>query len=322
MNPAAVLFAASGPAPAADAFRRDVLHGLARPRKTLPCKYFYDEAGSRLFEEICELDEYYLTRCELEILARHGPAMADAAGAGCVLVEFGSGSGRKTRLLLDRLRRPVAYVPVDINGDQLARSAARLRPRYPGLVVAPVCADFAAPFAVPAAAGGGRRVVYFSGSTIGNFRPPEVVRLLAGMARLAGPDGALLIAVDLKKDRGVLERAYNDRQGVTSAFNLNLLCRINRELGADFDPTRFRHHAPYNERRGRVEMHLVSKAAQAVHLGGACFPFREGETICTEHSYKYGLDEFRALAARVGLAVELVWTDANGWFGVQWLAAR
>jgi dimethylhistidine N-methyltransferase len=308
------------PLSAAEAFRRDVLRGLRRRRKTLPCKYFYDARGSQLFERICELEEYYPTRCELEILARRAGEMADAAGPGCVLIEYGSGNSRKTRLLLDRLHAPAAYVPVDVSGEQLARSAAGLAHRYPALRVAPVCADFTQPFELPAAArAGGRRVLYFSGSTIGNFRPSETVRLLDAMARLVGPGGGLLIAVDLKKDKAILDLAYDDPPGVTAAFNLNLLARINRELGGDFDLDRFRHHAFYNVRRGRIEMHLVSRERQTVHVGDAAVAFSAGESVRTEYSYKYSPADFRAAAARAGLRVGRVWTDERGWFSVQWL---
>jgi dimethylhistidine N-methyltransferase len=306
---------------AVDAFRRDVLDGLRRPRKELPCKYFYDARGSRLFDEICSLDEYYPTRCELEILHDRAGEMADEAGPGCVLIEYGSGSGLKTRLLLDRLRDPAAYVPVDISGEHLTQSAARLGRRHPSLRVLPVCADFTAPFALPPLpTGAGCRVLYFSGSTIGNFRPPEALQLIDGMARLVGPGGGLLIAADLKKDPAILEPAYNDRLGVTAAFNLNLLTRINRELSADFDLDRFRHRAFYNIRRGRIEMHLVSAEAQSVRIGGEVIHFAEGETIRTECSYKYGLDEFRRLAQKLGLCVDRVWTDSRGYFSVQWLS--
>jgi dimethylhistidine N-methyltransferase len=311
------------PGPAADgadAFLREVLAGLARPHKQLPCKYFYDERGSRLFDEICDLEEYYLTRCELAILRRHAGEMAVRLGPGCALIEYGSGSSLKTRLLLDRLGRPAAYVPVDISGEHLLRSARRLARAYPGLEVAPVCADFTRPFPLPPLRQEPRRrVVYFSGSTIGNFGPSEAADLLAGIARLCGPGGGLLIGVDLKKDRATLEAAYDDRRGVTAAFNLNLLARINRELGADFELSRFRHHAFYNEGPGRVEMHLVSLGAQTVRVGGAAFDLADGETICTEYSYKYGSDEFRDLAAHAGLSLGRVWTDENGLFSVQYL---
>jgi dimethylhistidine N-methyltransferase len=303
-----------------ETFRRDVLDGLGRPHKTLPCKYFYDAHGSELFERICELEEYYPTRCSREILARHGGAMAAELGPACALIEYGSGSSRKTRLLLDRLDRPAAYVPVDISGEQLARTARRLARRYPAMPVVPVCADFTVGFALPPLPRpAARRAVYFSGSTIGNFDHPEAIALLAGIARLCGPGGGLLIGVDLKKDPRILEPAYNDRLGVTAAFNLNLLARINRELGADFVLDRFAHHAFYDPDVGRIEMHLISRAAQRVRVGDAVFAFAAGESICTEYSYKYGLDQFAAMGAAAGLCREQVWTDENGWFSVQYL---
>jgi dimethylhistidine N-methyltransferase len=303
-----------------EAFLRDVLRGLSRPAKELPCKYFYDERGSVLFEQICELDEYYLTRCELEILARHGPTIAEVLGPGCALIEFGSGSGRKTLLLLDALGDVAAYVPVDINGGQLADSARRLGLHYPALAVAPVHADFTQPFDLPPpAAAAGRRVVYFSGSTIGNFGPSEAASLLAHIALIVGPGGGLLLAFDRKKDRSVLEPAYDDVRGVTAAFNLNLLARINRELGADFDLGQFRHHALFNEAEGRIEMHLISRRPQAVRLAGQTISFAEGEGIRTEYSYKYSPEDVRFLADASGLRPQRDWTDERGWFSVQYL---
>jgi dimethylhistidine N-methyltransferase len=308
-----------GAPPAADEFLREVLHGLARSHKELPCKYFYDERGARLFEQICELPEYYLTRCELAILARHAADVARLLGPGCVLVEYGSGAGRKTRLLLDRLPTAAAYVPVDISREQLLRSAGQLARRYPALEVVPLCADFTRPFTLPPLQHpGARRAVYFSGSTIGNFGPAEALALLARIARLCGPGGGLLIGVDLQKEARILEPAYNDRQGVTAAFNLNLLARINRELGADFDLERFEHRAFYDARHGRIEMHLVSRQAQLVHLGGATVRLAAGETIRTEYSYKYSREDFARLSAAAGLEVRQVWTDEQGLFSVQY----
>ncbi len=309
-------------AAASGEFLRDVLDGLSRAPKELPCKYFYDARGSALFDRICELEEYYPTRCEAEVLRRHAAEMAELFGPRCVLVEYGSGSSRKTRLLLDRLRDPAAYVPVDISAEHLLASARRLARRYPGLVIRPVAADFTRPFALPPLPAASRRVVFFSGSTVGNFHPPEAVGLLAHIARLVGPGGGLLIGVDLKKDRRTLDAAYNDREGVTAAFNLNVLERMRKELGADIDPARFRHRAIYNEDAGRIEMHLVSAEAQTVSVGGFSFDFAEGETVCTEYSYKYALDEFRALASRAGFAVNRVWTDAGGLYSVQYLSVR
>jgi dimethylhistidine N-methyltransferase len=303
-------------------FLRDVLAGLSRPRKHLPCMYLYDERGSALFEEICTLPEYYPTRCELAILQRHAPEMADLLRAGCALVEYGSGSGLKTRILLDHLHDAHAYVPVDISREHLYRTAGQIARDYPHLAVTPLCADFTRPFALPSAVRDAwRRAVYFSGSTIGNFLPGEATRLLAHVAELVGPGGGLLIGVDLKKSPQILEPAYADARGVTAAFNLNLLARINRELGADFVLKRFRHRAFYDEEHGRIEMHLVSLAAQSVRLAGRTFALAEGESICTEYSHKYSLADFRALAEAAGLQVRRVWTDEQGLFSVQYAEA-
>jgi len=301
-------------------FRDEVWAGLSHPQKTLPCKYFYDERGSALFESICDLPEYYPTRTELSIMEAHAPAMAALLGARCLLVEYGSGSSRKTRLLLDRLPDAAGYVPIDISREALAESARALAATYPAIEVLPVCADYTEPFELPRSrVAPARRGVYFPGSTIGNFTPPQAQRFLARMARVAGPHGALLIGIDLKKDRATLERAYDDAAGVTAAFNRNLLVRINRELGGTFDLARFRHHARYDDGAGRVEMHLVSSVAQRVRVAGRPFWFAAGETIHTENSYKYDLVNFAALAAGVGLAVREVWTDERRRFSVQYL---
>jgi L-histidine Nalpha-methyltransferase len=307
-------------APARARFRADVLRGLRRPHKRLPCKYFYDGAGSHLFDRICELPEYYPTRTELALLRAHAPAMAQCLGPNCLVVEYGSGSGVKTRLLLDALDRPAAYLPVDIAREHLERSAGELAAEYPGLKVLPVCADFTRPFALaPGTPPAARRAVYFPGSTIGNFGPRAARRLLRGMARLVGPGGAVLIGVDLKKDPRVLEAAYDDATGVTAEFNKNLLTRINRELGADFRPDRFGHHALYNPTYGRIEMHLISHRRQVVQMAGERIDFAEGEGIHTENSYKYTVRGFQDLAAGAGLRARQVWTDDRRWFSVQYL---
>ena len=303
-------------------FRREVWTGLSFPQKTLPCKYFYDERGSALFEAICELPEYYPTRTELSIMEAHAAAMAALLGDRCLLVEYGSGSSRKTRLLLDHLRAAAGYVPIDISRAALTESARSLAASYPRLEVLPVCADYTESFELPRSrVAPTLRGVYFPGSTIGNFTPPQAQRFLARMARVAGPRGALLVGVDLRKDRATLERAYDDRAGVTAAFNLNLLVRINRELDGDFDLGRFRHQARWNDRAGRIEMHLVSTVAQTVRVAGRPFWFNAGDTIHTENSYKYDLANFAALAAGVGLGVREVWTDAAHRFSVQYLTA-
>jgi L-histidine Nalpha-methyltransferase len=306
--------------PDEQSFRAEVLGGLHQRPRELPCKYFYDEQGSRLFDQICELPEYYLTRTERDIMHRHAAEMAALLGPGSLLVEYGSGSSLKTRLLLDRLASVAAYVPLDVSGEHLHRSAKRLAARYPDLEVLPVCADFTADFTLPVPSRTPvRRVVYFPGSTLGNFGPSQAQSLLTRISALCGPGGALLLGIDLKKDPHVLEPAYNDSKGVTAAFNLNLLARINRELGADFDPDGFRHHAPYNRRLGCIEMYLISRKAQSVHIGKEIFTFAEGEPILTERSYKYDLDEFRFWVPRCGLRVEKVWTDERGYFSVLYL---
>jgi dimethylhistidine N-methyltransferase len=309
-------------APAAADFRADVLRGLRRPHKRIPCKYFYDDAGSRLFDHICELPEYYPTRTELAILRDQAPAMAGRLGPRCLIIEYGSGSGIKTRLLLDALDRPAAYLPVDIAREHLLRAAQTLAAERPGLAIRPVCADFTRAFALPhGLPKATRRAVYFPGSTIGNFGPRAARRLLRGMARLVGTGGAVLIGVDLKKDPRVLERAYDDAAGVTAAFNKNLLVRINRELSGDFRPERFDHHALYNPAFGRIEMHLVSRRRQTVHVAGEGVELSEGEAILTECSYKYTVRGFQALAARGGLRAWQIWTDADRRFSVQYLTA-
>src|SRR5438067_2196062 len=282
-----------------DQFLADVLAGLSRSQKRLPAKYFYDAAGSRLFDRITELPEYYPTRTELGILRGHAAAMAARCGPRCLLVELGAGSLTKVRLLLDRLNRPAGYVPVDVSGDHLRSAAAALADDYPDLDVRPVVADFTGPFALPGVPAA-RRVVFFPGSTIGNFDPPEADALLRRVAGLVGPGGGLLLGVDLRKPVDVLERAYNDAAGVTAAFNRNLLVRINRELGADFDPAAFRHRAFFNGERSRIEMHLVSAARQRVRVGGAAFDFHVGESIHTENSYKYDVAGFAGRAAASG----------------------
>ncbi len=301
-------------------FRWDVLAGLLQSPKVLPCKYFYDEAGSQLFDQICELDEYYLTRTELQIMEDHAGEMAGAFGPACVLVEYGSGSSWKSRLLLDRLDGGSVYVPVDIAREHLRQTAARLADQYPDLRIRPVCADFTMPFVLPKLRpNAGRTIVYFPGSTIGNFPPARAVDLLKQMRRLAGTTGGILIGVDLPKSRDILEAAYDDEQGVTARFNLNLLHRINRELDADIPVDRFEHQAIFNERESRVEMHLVSAEEQTLTIAGAEFDFAEGETIHTENSYKYGLEYFADLAAQAGLSVRRVWCDAEKLFSVQFL---
>jgi dimethylhistidine N-methyltransferase len=303
-------------------FRADVLHGLRSPAKSLPCKYFYDETGSELFEWITALPEYYPTRTELAIMRRHAAEMADLLGPRCLLIEYGSGSSTKTRLLLDRLRDPAGYVPIDVSGEHLRRAARKLGEDYPEVEILPLCADFTRPLEPPVPARSPkRRVVYFPGSTIGNFTPAESVELLRRTADLCGRGGGLLLGADLRKDRRVLEAAYNDREGVTAAFNRNLLVRINRELGADFVVGQFAHRAFYNEVEGRIEIYLVSRLPQRVHVAGVEIVFAAGEPIRTEYSYKYRISDLDNLAREAGFTVACVWLDERGYFSVSYLAA-
>ena len=285
--------------------------------KQLPCKYFYDQRGSELFDRICQLDEYYLTRSELVIMDRFASEMGAQIGPGAMLVEYGSGSSVKTRYLLDDLPDAVAYVPVDISGEHLQRTARELARDYPRIEVLPVCADFTEHFALPASKRPATHsAVYFPGSTIGNFLPDHAADLLGRITRLCGKNGGLLIGIDLKKDPTTIEAAYNDPSGVTAEFNLNLLGRINRELGANFDLGSFFHQARYNSELGRVEIYLVSHAAQTVTIGNERIELFPDEMICTEYSHKYTVDEFAAIAATAGLSLHEQWTDKNGYFAV------
>ncbi len=313
----------TAPRPMADEFLEEVLHGLRQPQKTLPCKYFYDERGSRLFEEICRLEEYYLTRTELGIMRAHGREMAEALGPDCMIIEYGSASGTKIRPLLEHLRNPAAYVPVDISREHLLRAARELARDHPWLDVLPVHADFSQPFDLPPAKRRvARRVAFFPGSTIGNFTHKEAGEFLRRVARACGERGGLLIGVDLMKDAAILEAAYDDRSGVTRDFNLNILAHINRELGADFRLDRFLHRAFFRPELGRIEMHLVSTVAQIVRLGDAEIRFEKDESIHTENCHKYRLEDFAALAAEGGFEVEKVWTDGDRLFSVQYLRVR
>lgn len=301
------------------AFLEDARAGLSRAQKSLPCKYLYDSRGAALFDEICELEEYYPTRTELGILVADGGELSRLIGPRCLLVELGSGSGRKTRLLLDRLESPAAYVPVDVSGAQLEQTAAIMRRAYPRLRVHPVCADFTGPLELPPLPASERTVVFFPGSTIGNLHPIAAARFLGRLARLCGPGGGMVLGVDLDKDPETLDRAYNDAQGVTAAFNLNLLTRMNRELGADFDVSSFRHLAFYDTALRRIEMHLVSTREQVVHLGPTELVFGEAETIHTECSYKYDLDGVREIAASGGFELQRAFVDPQRLFAVCYL---
>ena len=304
-------------------FRDDVLRGLRQRQKTLPSKYLYDARGSELFDQITRLDAYYPTETERSILRDHLGAIAAGIGERPVVVEYGSGSSDKTRLLLDALREEiVAYVPIDISTAYLNGAADRLRQRYPGMDVLPVAADYTQPFDLPELPPHDHVVVFFPGSTIGNFEPAEARAFLAQAARVAGgasggAGGGLLIGADQKKPLDVLIPAYDDPEGVTAAFDLNLLRRINRELGGTFDLGLWRHEARWNEAESRIEMHLVSDADQTAEVAGEAFSFARGETIHTEISTKYGPDDLATLAADAGWVRRDRWTDARGWFAVE-----
>ena len=297
-----------------------IIEGLTAPQKRLAPKYFYDEVGSRLFDEICELPEYYLTRTEFAIMDRHLDEMAGLIGPGAAVIEFGSGSSRKIRQLLDRLDKPLAYVPVDISEDYLSRMAGALALDYPDLQILPVFADFTRPFDLPAfTVSPERNLIFFPGSTIGNFERAQARSLLEVMRHEAGPGGALLIGVDLTKDPTIIRAAYNDSAGVTAAFNLNVLRRLNAELGANFDLASFRHEAVYDERENRIEMRLISVRDQRVTIARRAIHFGAGEYIITEHSHKYSQEEFEKLATSAGLEPACAWTDPQDLFSVQYL---
>ncbi len=308
-------------APESDIFLSEVLEGLSRPSpyKALPTAYLYDERGSQLFDEICELEEYYPTRTELALMEDKIAEMAKALGPRVLLIEYGSGSSIKTQILLEHLIEPAGYVPVDISREHLLASAAKINDRHPALEVLPVCADFTQPFEVPTPAKApDRRVVYFPGSTVGNFLPDKAIKLLRQMAEEVGPGGGLLIGVDLRKDKVKLEAAYDDAKGVTAEFNKNLLRRINRELDGNFDLDAFEHEAVYDESNGRIEMRLVSLRDQKVTIGDRTFSFATGERVHTEFSHKYTVGGFTELARQAGFDRRHVWIDAEDLFSVHY----
>ena len=309
-----------GSAVAPDNFLEDVVAGLSLARKELPPKYFYDARGSALFEEICTLPEYYPTRAEIALTRQHIAEIARFAGEGSELIEYGSGASTKTRLLLEALK-PAVYVPVDISESALRGAAALLETEFAWLNVRAVVGDFGRPLAIPAFAGAGRKVVYFPGSTIGNLTREESLAFLHMTRGQVGPGGAMLVGVDVKKDPNLLHAAYNDSQGVTAKFNLNLLSRINAELGGDFEVGKFVHYAFYNAPMGRIEMHLASLERQTANVGSYRFRFAPGESIHTEISCKYSVEEFQALAAQAGFRCEKVWMDCEGHFSLHGLVA-
>lgn len=298
-----------------------VVDGLSQPQKSLPSRFFYDATGSELFEKITALSEYYPTRVECALLTAHAASMVEAFGADGVLVEIGSGSSTKTELLLRHLSACAAYAPIDVSQSALRGACSRLADRFPNLEIVPVVADFATLRRLPARLSLRSKFGFFPGSTIGNFTPADAVRLLQRLRTLLQPRGHLLVGVDLKKSSGILERAYNDSQGVTAAFNLNVLARINNEIAPVIDLDAFAHHAFYNDREGRVEMHLMSRREQSIEIGGRLISFRAGETIHTENSYKYTVAEFQDLARLAGWRPERSWTDSESLFSVHELSS-
>ncbi|NKB22128.1 MAG: L-histidine N(alpha)-methyltransferase [Alphaproteobacteria bacterium] len=307
--------------PEIEDFGDAVLRGLSAENKTLPCKFFYDLRGSRLFDEICELDEYYVTRTEIGLLTDNTDDISKCLGTDCHLVEFGSGSSTKVRILLDAMQQSAGYTAIDISRDHLIASCAILADAYPGLPVSAVCADYSQALDFPAlGASSGRPVAFFPGSSLGNFDENDAVAFLARVsAFLSKSDGGLLIGVDLKKDQATLNAAYDDAKGVTAAFNLNLLVRANTEIGANFDLSAYRHKAFYNAELGRVEMHLVSTKTQSVTIKGQSIDFAAEERIHTENSYKYSLEQFASICRDAGFTSSKVWCDANQLFSVHYL---
>jgi len=309
-------------APREEGFRAAALSGLSRAPKAIPCRFLYDRRGSALFEEICNLPEYYVTRAETAILTAQVGEIARLIGPRARLIEFGSGGSRKVRRLLEALDNPLSYMPVDISGETLHRAASSIAADFPALEVIAVCADYMEPRRLPdlASRAGGRRVGFFPGSTIGNLTPEEAVEFLRGCRELLGSGGGMIVGADLKKDPALLHAAYNDAAGVTARFTLNLLERMNRELDADFDPARFEHEAFYNPDQGRIEIYIRSQMDQIVRVAGRRFLFARGERVHVEYSYKFAVEEFQALARRAGFRPVQCWTG-EGLFGVFYLSA-
>jgi len=304
-----------------DSFAHALAEGLSRTPKEIPCKYFYDAEGSALFDAICALPEYYQTRTEVALLRRHAGEIAGLIGADAEIVEFGAGALRKVRILLEALKSPRGYTPIDISGAYLRDVTGRLAADYPNLFLRPVVGDFSVPLQIPAMTGAKRRAGFFPGSTIGNFRPDTAMALLRRMREMLD-GGGLLVGVDLVKDPALLHAAYNDAAGVTAAFNKNLLARANRELVADFDLDAFAHYAPYNPGAQRIEMYLLSLKRQSVRLDGRVVEFQAGEAMHTEDSHKYTIESFREISAYAGFIPRAVWADENRLFSLHWLESR
>lgn len=300
-------------------FRTDAIFGLQKKQKEIPAKYLYDEYGSKLFQSICLLDEYYIPRIEKSIMQSNIGEIVDLLGDNVVLIEYGCGDCTKTRILLSHLHYPLTYVPVDISRRQLKAISKELLLDYPGIEIIPICADYSNSVSIPIPKKEGKTVIYFPGSSVGNFDPNSAKKFLKRIHKLCGEDGALLIGIDLKKDPSVLYRAYNDHKNLTATFNLNILERMNRDLGSDFKIEDFAHCAFYNKSKGRVEMHLVSLKEQVVHLDKMNISFTKGESIWTESSYKYHIQEFEHIANTAGFTLKRVWTDEKQWFSVMYL---
>ncbi len=298
--------------------RLEIINGLQREQKRIDPKYFYDTRGSELFEQITELPEYYPTRTERQILINNAQAMSEFCPQNCVLIEPGSGSSEKVRLLLDSLE-PAAYVPMDISASYLERAAIQLAEEYPWLSVHAFCTDFARQEKEPLGLPAGKRVIFYPGSTLGNMKPAAAIDFLRNLGRWLNTDGGVLIGIDMHKSTQTLEEAYNDEQGVTALFNLNILNNINNITGANFNVGNFRHYAFYNEDEYRIEMHLVSKVKQVVQLGDTDITIGQGEAIHTENSYKYTLERFREMALSAGFAIRSSWSDAQQLFSVHYL---
>ena len=307
--------------PSAQSFGDAVTEGLGRATKSIPSQFFYDDRGSELFERICELEAYYPTRTEIALLRERRDELCRLMGRGCAIVEFGCGSSLKIRALLDAARDAAAYIAIDISKSALISVVRDVAAAFPGLAITAICADYTAPLDVPELAGDHfqKTIGFFPGSNIGNFTPQQAEAFMVTAAAMVGPGGDFIVGVDRRKNKARLEAAYNDRQGVTALFNLNLLERINRELGGDIDIASFRHRAFYNDGEGRIEMHLESMRHQTITIGGREYPFAPGETIHTENSYKYEIDEFRALARRAGFEPVAAWSDAGNLFSIHYL---
>ena len=302
-------------------FREDIIQGLSATEPYIQPKYFYDETGSKLFEQICTSQEYYPTRTEVSIIRNNIDDLVENLGRECLLIEPGSGDSYKVRLLLDALR-PVAYLPIDISRRYLQDEAQKLAAEFTWLNVHAVCADFTGKLELPYHVEATNKVAFFPGSTIGNFMPEQAVKVLQEINDMVGPDGGLLIGVDLHKDSAILNAAYNDKAGFTAQFNLNLLCRINRELGANFNLQQFKHQAFFNEEKSRIEMHLLSLQDQQVNIDEHVFSFRKEQSILTEYSHKYTIEHFQQLAEQAGFSRVKTWTDDDQLFSVHYLKVR